>query len=121
MSTDDLMYVQMTRASEILYLASSEGFLRVRVGSPKWTDIFVNEFGFKEPWLKYYPALLKFEKLELSKCFEDCMKELDENNHKKRFLLQHVYMCGNAFPLTIREYPPFKRLYDQHVKKYGRR
>jgi len=86
------------------------------VGSPAWTDWFVQKFGFRKEWLKHYGCHFMFEQLDNERRYDEMMEFLNADEERKCFLLHHVHNAGELFYIS-KEHNVFKDLLNEHVKK----
>ena len=87
-------------------------------GSPAWTEMFVEQFGFRKEWLKHYGCRIMFEKLDQERRYDEMMELLDADEERKCFLLHHVYNSTDDWFYISKEHNVFKDLLNEHVKTY---
>ena len=100
--------------------------MEVRVGSKEWENIMINQLGLKKEWLKYYGSHFELEKLDSERNYDKIDKLLNENMHKKLYLLNHIAMTRDYFGkyncedyLSDDDKKLFDKMLDDVLKKYG--
>jgi hypothetical protein len=100
--------------------------MQMDVGSKQWEDMMINKLGLKKEWLKYYGSHFELEKLDNECNYDKINKLLNENIHKKLYLLNHIAMTRGCFGkyncenyLSDDDKKLFDKMLDDVLKRYG--